>query len=135
MSAIPDTDNVLRYCPPGTVVDGKPTHRSFEPRFHSGEHDLSVNWMEKASSEGQCEAVYQVREALGKKLKLRDKGRLAMVNVGNIRDVDDEIVVCPAPECKDPSHTLVKAPRFTILQWQEAATEILQRTEKVFATT
>ena len=77
---LPDHDHVGRYCRPGTVVDGSPSPASFMPR--PGEEYLSVNWIEFFGARNIEAAVDLMRDVVRVNLRLRENGRLAVVNVG-----------------------------------------------------
>ena len=83
--SIPDDHYVVRYCKPSDFDEGALTAQAFKPRRERGEEYLSVNWLEYFHEPKQSHAVDRVRGALSGKLQLKTRGRLAVLNVRQIK--------------------------------------------------
>ena len=83
---VPDTDNVTRLCGGSHVrEDGTIAPTAFKPR--PGEVYLSVNWLETLGLPGRDHELSEVRRVLATKRKIGGSARLAVLNVGQARDV------------------------------------------------
>ena len=80
---LPDTDHVVRYCPPLRTENGLPTTAAFQPR--GGEHYISTNWLEFFKGADMATNLKHVRVAVGAKLTLSRNGLFAVLNVGAAR--------------------------------------------------
>ena len=102
---LPDTDHVLRHCSPSRVENGMPTVAAFQ--LGSYEPYLSVSWLEFFGRVNTPGNISCAREVLGKKLTLRQNGRLAVLCVGSIKaavgNPDQRIEHIPQDD--DPSHS------------------------------
>ena len=89
---VPDADHVARYCKPSTIDDaGLPMATAFKPR--KDEQYLSVNWLEYFGTRVTSIAVQHVRDVFrDKSYQLRSAGRIAVINVGECREVVHEAV-------------------------------------------
>ena len=107
-TALPDSDNVSRYCKPSTVENGIPLPAAFMPR--SGEEYLSVNWIEYFSELVLCMAVDRVREVFSEKgYRVVRNGRFAVLNIGSAKGAIAEGVgralsIDHLPVSNDESH-------------------------------
>lgn len=107
---IPDTDHVARYCPPRTLNEaGTPTGSAF--RVKTDEPFLSVDWLEHTSGTDMAGRVSAVRLALATTLKFAKNAKLAVLNVGEIRDSVTRkspdarcLRVAHEPDEKNPHH-------------------------------
>ena len=104
-------DHVVRYCRPRTVdSQGRITAAAFAFRVRGKREEfLSVNWLEYFNAATRAERVQLLRELLCRKLTLRQRGRLCVLQIGQIR----ELAGSPATESvrvvshcskEDPSH-------------------------------
>ena len=109
---LPDEDHVSRYCNPSAVEGGLPMASAFIPR--RGEEYLSVNWLEYFSQGDLIAAVERVREAFRvKSYRVRENGRLAVLNVGAAKTaaregVDRALSIDHLPVSNDQSHAGIR---------------------------
>jgi len=73
------------------------------------EEDLSVNWLEVFGKLPQQQAIDCIRSVLQGKLTIKPRGRLAVLNVGAVKDAARRTDGCNLrvnyqPEGNDPSH-------------------------------
>ena len=112
---IPEDHHVVRYCKPSDFDEGSLTAQAFTPRRKRGEEHLSAHWLEYFGESTRSLAVDRVRGALRGKLKLKPTGRLAVLNVRQIKlnvhrikaDAPNRTlraVVDHQPREDDPSH-------------------------------
>jgi len=105
---IPDSNHVLRYCKPRTVIDGNISESAFE--FRPGEEFLSTNWLEYFGAALTANAqVEKVREDMRKSLTLSANGRFAKLNAGDIKKRIENAEVTHLPEPENPSHAGIYA--------------------------
>ena len=111
---LPEGDNFVHYCSPTRVNDdtGLPMAAAFQLRRDKDETSLSANWIEYFKGSGRDAAVGKIQEALSKKIKVSEKGRLAILNVGAAIQVAIEATSCALsvvhlPEEEDPSYSRV----------------------------
>ena len=109
---VPNSDHVVHYCSPSNVdkEEGLPTARAFFPRDH-GKY-LSVNWLEYLKKPDIDSAVACVRPVLAKKIMLRSNGRLAVLNVGQVKSAaraagNTALDFEHRPEPNDESHAVL----------------------------
>ena len=109
---LPADDHVVRYVKPTSVrSDGKPAGSAFCPR--PDDTGLSVNWIECFRDCSKEQQIAEVRRLF--RLKMRVRGRLAELNVGqtrrHLRDELDSLrfvhrpLVAEGPYEADPSHS------------------------------
>ena len=112
--SVPDGDHVTRLCsgshfrPDGTLAPS-----AFKLR--QGETYLSVNWLEHLSLGSRAAELAEVRRVLATKRAVGASARLALLNVGQMRDAVRharavEVFVRHEPETRvgqpfDPSHS------------------------------
>ena len=101
---LPDTDHVVRYCPPLRTENGLPTTAAFQPR--GGEHYISTNWLEFFKGADMATNLKHVRVAVGAKLTLSRNGLFAVLNVGAARAAicDADLRIEHMPTGDDCSH-------------------------------
>jgi hypothetical protein len=112
---VPPTDHISRYCK-GTAVlpDGRVSATAFY--LGVGHEYLSVNWLEFLELDGRQAEIAEVRKVLATKLNLRSSARIAVLNVGEVREYvrnesADALVIRilhrpdEPPEKPDPSHS------------------------------
>jgi len=102
---LPDSDHIARYCRPGCVnqYDNVPLACAFQIR--KGEAFLSVNWLEHFDASSEAGAIDEIRAVLRRKLRLRMRGRIAVVNVRDARDATErEFQVTHQPTDNDRLH-------------------------------
>lgn len=100
-----DADHIARYCRPACVDpnDNAPLACAFQIR--KSETFLSVNWLEYFDVSSEAEAVDEVRAVLRKKLGLKKRGRIAVLNVGDARGATEcDLRVTHQPTGDDGSH-------------------------------
>lgn len=108
---VPEQDHISRYCSPIRCTDdGRVTGAA----FLLGEKDkyLSVNWLEFLRLDSRQLEIREVRRVLSSKLRLRVRGRIAVLNVGKLCEFvrretpnSKNIRVLHEPEEDDPSHS------------------------------
>ena len=105
---LPETDHVAYYCSSSKIDDrGLPSARAFLPRNH--EQHLSVNWLEHFGEPNQPRAVARVRLVLANKMTIRRSGKLAVLNVGEVKNAarragNTTLGIEHRPEPCDQSH-------------------------------
>lgn len=107
---IPDTNHVVRYCPPRTLNEvGGPTGSAF--RIKTNEPFLSVGWLEHTNATDTAGRVSATRLALATTLKFARSAKLAVLNVGETRDYVTKkssdarcLRVAHEPEENNPHH-------------------------------
>ena len=105
---IPDSDHVAHYCSLSKIEDGLPASDAFLPR--RSEEYLSVNWLEHfADAPDTTSAIQCIRDVLREKIKVKGSGRLAVLDVGEVRRAarkvgNGALRVEQQPEDEDPSH-------------------------------
>ncbi|MXW71336.1 MAG: hypothetical protein F4Z74_07795 [Acidobacteria bacterium] len=99
-------DHVVRYCRPRTVdSQGRVTSAAFVFRTTPNrEHFLSVNWLEYFQAATRKERVRLLRELLGRKLRLSQKGRLGVLQVGCVRGLAQDSATDSVRVERHPSH-------------------------------
>lgn len=90
---VQDDETVLRHIPRGGRLNG----RSFQPRFHKGESDLSVSRFPPTTPAALVARVGQQPAT----------SRVAAARVGDIRRLGLDVVSDPLPD--DPGHALIVA--------------------------
>jgi len=81
-----DQDNVVRHCQKKYIdEDGDITSAAFKLRHERSEEYLSVMWLEYFSDDSIQEKLERVRDDLRKRRSLRNRDRLAALNVGVTR--------------------------------------------------
>lgn len=107
---VPDTDHITRYCPGGSIEDGKISGIAFRRR--KDELYLSVNWIEFLKKENRLAEVAEIRTILSSKLKISSNAKIAVLIVGQVRNhvlsnSEDRrsLNVIHEPEITDPSHS------------------------------
>jgi hypothetical protein len=108
---IPDEDHVARYCGPKHIADGKVDASAF--RLRPNEEYVSVNWLEFLNCLDRESELTELRRIYSAKpLKLSNKGRMAILNVGKVcekvcRESPDKrnLDVLHNPGPNDPSHS------------------------------
>ena len=91
--AVQDDEHILRHIPRGGRLNG----RSFQPRFHKGEMDLSVSRFPPTSPAALIARVSQQPAT----------SRVAAARAGDIRRLGLDVVPDPLPD--DPGHALIVA--------------------------
>ena len=83
---VPNDHHVARLCGGSHIrEDGTIAPTAFKPR--AGETYLSVNWLELLRLPDRDTEIAEIRRMLGTKRKIGSTARLAMLNVGQVRDV------------------------------------------------
>ena len=108
---IPDSDHVSRYSRAAYCTEnGEVTSAAFLLR--SGEEYLSVNWLEFLGLSNRSTEIEHIRGILRTKLTLARTGRIAVLNVGSVRQnvLDNtpdrrNLRLSHQPEDRDPSHS------------------------------
>ena len=105
---VPDSDHVSRLCKPSHIVDGVPAATAFKLR--AGEKYLSVNWLEYLALSDRPSAIAEIRRVLNAKLTISARAKIAILNVGTLRDAvrnstGTSLRVLHVPEPDDPSHS------------------------------
>lgn len=109
---IPDPHHVAHLCKPSQIgEDGQPTGAAFELR--ASEQALSVNWIESLALSNRASEITELRRVYELKLNVPRSARIAILNVGTVKDhVSSEarrsILVLHDPEVQpilDPSHS------------------------------
>lgn len=108
---IPDQDNVARMCKHSDFDKGQIQAPAFF--LKSGDNSLSVNWLEFLNCQGRESELVELRRIYSTKLKVRRSHKIAVLNVGEIREKvqegtkyerNVEILHDPIENEKDPSH-------------------------------
>ena len=105
-SEIPDSDFIVRYCSPSTVIDNHITRAAFQ--IKPSNDFTSVNWMPKNMH--IHEGLEQIKSILEQKnFHIRSNGRFAVFNAHTIKSyVYDltgiKISICHVPSPGDPTH-------------------------------
>lgn len=81
---IPDSDHISRYCKSTSIDRGRINGAAFFPR--DGEEYLSVNWLEFFKCPNREEQIGEIRNVLGMKLNLTSKAKIAVLNVGDLKE-------------------------------------------------
>ena len=109
--ALPDGDEVARYCSPSNYDHAKdePSHLAFVRR--TSEKCPSVNRLETFVGQDRAGAVDCIRQEVRRHLRVKDRGRFVVFNVEQAKVAADQagfsigIVYAPAPD--QPSHSLI----------------------------
>ena len=85
---VPDTDNVARHCPYGTLDPDTlmPTVRSFRLRKDKGEESISVNWLEYLCPNDPAQGLERLIES-----PPRNFGGLSKLAVLNVQKCKDRV--------------------------------------------
>ncbi len=111
--AVPDDDHISRLCSGITInPDGTVNGAAFQLRPGRPDEDhVSVNWLEFLELPNREAEISAIREVLASKLRLGAKAKLAVLNVGEMRDYvaqespdNRNLRVLHWPEDNDPSH-------------------------------
>jgi len=108
---VPTEDHISRYCSPSKCTEeGEVTGTAFQ--FSMPHEYLSVNWLEYLQQANRQDEIQEVRRVLSSKLTLSSKGKIAVLNVGDIinnvfkNSPDHKILnISHEPEENDPSHS------------------------------
>lgn len=107
---IPDKDDIARYCKASYIQqDGCVSGDAFKLRPE--EDFLSVSWLNYWRKGSFEENIAATRNALQRKLKISRKAKLAVVNVGSMREnvqqalSGETVSVLHEPSSTDPSHS------------------------------
>ena len=107
---IPDSDHVARYCKASSIANSEILATAFMLRVT--DEYLSVNWLEELSHSDRDNQIADLQELYARKLRVGAKARIAILNVGIIRDKVERdsldrraLRVLHDPEPDDPSHT------------------------------
>ncbi len=102
---IPDEDHVARFCKKTTIYQGEIQASAFILR-KKYEPCLSVNWLEYLKCQNREEEIIEIRNILSSKLALHRDAKIAVLNVGEVCDLDREnLEVLHNPALSDPSHS------------------------------
>jgi hypothetical protein len=83
---IPDQDHVARLCHPNQAPEGQIQPSAF--LLKSEEEYLSVNWLEFLNCSCRESGINELRQLYSKKfLRVGAGARIAVLNVGNIREI------------------------------------------------
>ena len=82
---IPDSDNIARLCSPLTAPNGVILGAAFMLR--KNESSLSINWLEYLNCPNRDSEIGELQRIYSKKLTVSPNARIAILNVGEIRDV------------------------------------------------
>ena len=82
---IPDSDNIARFCKPSTAPNGVIGAVAFMLR--ENEPSLSVNWLEFLKCPNRDSEIKEMQRIYSETLTVSLKARIAILNVGEIRDV------------------------------------------------
>ena len=108
---VPTEDHISRYCSPTKCTEkGIVTGTAFQ--FSKPHEYLSVNWLEYLQQANRQDKIQEVRRVLSSKLTLSSKGKIAVLNVGDIikhvfkKSPDNRVLnILHEPEENDPSHS------------------------------
>ncbi len=81
---LPDADHISRYCPGSSLENGEITGSSFLLR--PDDEYLSVNCLERLEKQDREAEISEVRQVLSTKLRLGSTAKIAVMNVGEIKD-------------------------------------------------
>ncbi len=82
---LPENDHIVRYVKPRNVEDGRVSIAEFRLREdRPDEKGVSVNWLEYYQNLSKEEQLAEIRRV--SRLKLRENGGFAELNVGRIKD-------------------------------------------------
>lgn len=84
---IPDEDHVAHYCSPDRAIGGLPSGNAFALREDRGETYLSVDWLEILDPGSITAAIERLRPIVAHRIRVKRDGRLAVLNVGEARQV------------------------------------------------
>ena len=84
--AVPDSDNIARFCKPSTALNGIIEATAFMLRERD-KGGLSVNWLEFLKCSDRDHEVKEVQRIYSETLSVSKKARIAILNVGEIRDI------------------------------------------------
>lgn len=128
-SRFTDNSNVARYCRPRDLreIDKLPAFSAFLLREKKKERYLSVNWLEYFAEDDVAVRINKIWNVLRCKLTLQPKSKLAVLNVGDIKNIIcKEVRYTPQvkrrPSRKDKSHVAIFVQR-----------EFMTRTAEVLA--
>lgn len=135
--AIPPDHHVSRYCGGASLLNGEVTGESFSLRVD--DEYLSVNWLEILRLGDRDSEIEEVRRVLGTKMNLGSTAKIAVLNVGNVKDHvrenspdhrDLRVLHRPdePPDKPDPSHSSI----FDTRQDEQLIAELIA--EKVLET-
>jgi len=83
---IPDSDNIARFCKPTTAPKGEIEATAFMLR--ENEESLSVNWLEILNCTNRDSEIRELQRIYSQTFrKVSSNARIALLNVGEIRDV------------------------------------------------
>ncbi len=114
---IPPHHHVSRYCGGGSLLkNGEITGASF--LLKADEEYLSVNWLDFLGLGDRDSEIEEVRRVLGTKMNLGSTAKIAVLNVGNVKDHvrenspdhrDLRVLHRPdePPDKPDPSHSSI----------------------------
>jgi hypothetical protein len=99
---VPDSANLVRYCKPVQVINGRPSGAAFVRR--PAEHDLSVNWLDKGAGTTEDERLKATVHMF--RLDVRPSHWLALLSAGNVRAIYaiPPMDVVHQPEEENPAH-------------------------------
>ncbi len=111
---LPPDHHISRYCRGASVENGEPTAASFMLR--GNEDYLSVNWLEFLGLGDRDSEIAEIRRVLGTKLKLGSTAKIALLEVGSMKEyvrensqdaIDPRVLHLPdePPDIPDPSHS------------------------------
>ena len=101
---LPDQDHVTRYCSPMRVENGLPLAVAFEPREQ--DQFLSVNWLEYWGELDLDASLDQVRKELQRDLQVKNEGRLAVLNVSEVKLAIEQVTRRPSSITHQPTTTM-----------------------------
>ena len=101
---LPDQDHVSRYCSPLRVENGLPLAAAFELRAQ--DEFLSVNWLEYWGEPDLDTALDEVRKELQRDLQVKNDGRLAVLNVSEVKLAIEQVTRRPSSITHQPTVTM-----------------------------
>ena len=126
---IPDQNHIAQFCRPGQVDKGQIQATAFMLR--EDEESLSVNWLEFLNCSSRETEITEIRTIYSKKLNIAARARLAILNVGEIRNKvltespdGRNLEVLHEPSKDDPSHSGI----YNLKQDNELIAELILET-------
>lgn len=107
--SIPDSDNVVRYCSPRHVDNGKIQESAFE--LKSKEKGLSVNWLEYFNGNMDFpQRLQAIRDSIA--LSIKPAGRFAKISVRAAKQTIRGLLITYHPDWDrhNPSHAHIRLP-------------------------
>lgn len=109
---LPNEDNITRYCNPTDIAEGQIQPPAFMLRRN--EQGLSVNWLELLGCDNREDEITEVRNIYSSKLTVYSNAKIAVLNVGEVRNkVSTEhpdnltLDIVHSPSLQDSSHSVI----------------------------